>query len=171
MHLWATPKLADEIVTGSVSAREKVAYYVFAAVFYVAIGYAVGYVGSLNASWFYVYEAAVVAVVTFAGAHKVASSYRRPIDGEFFEMAYLLAVPLTVKTTLAMWVAMWGGSWLVSALLTQISPDSEETARALSYWFGRLWQILPFLVAVVIAAVFWYRLAHHVAYVVAKRGA
>ena len=171
MHLWATSKLADEIVAGEVPTKQKVAYYVFAQVFYVAVAYAAQYGSSLHATWLYVYEAVVVGVVTLAGAHKVASSYQRPIDGAFFEMAYLLSVPLAVKTTLAMWVAMWGGSWLFSAVLMQFSPQSEESVRALSYWAGRLWQVFPFLVAVLIAVVFWYRLAHHVAYVVAKRGA
>ena len=171
MHLWATPKLADQIAAGEVSAREKVAYFVFAQVFYIAIGYATGYLSSFHASWLYVYEAAVVGVVTLAGAQKVASSYRRPIDAGFFEMAYLLSVPLTVKTTLASWVASLGGSWLFSAVLERLSPESAESARALSYWSGRLWQIFPFLVAVAIAVVFWYRLAHHVAYVVTKRAA
>jgi hypothetical protein len=171
MHLWSTPKLADEIVAGEVSASEKVAYFVFAEVFYVAIAYAAWYVSSFHASWLYIYEAVVVGVVTLAGAHKVVSSYQRPIDGAFFEMAYLLSVPLMVKTTLAMWVAIWGGSWLMSALLEHLFPESVESAWALSYWVGRLWQVFPFLVAVAIAVVFWYRLAHHVAYVVAKRGA
>ena len=170
MHLWATPRLADEIVAGEVTASEKVAYYVFAQVFYIAIGYAAGY-SSAHVSWLYVYEAVVVGVITLAGAHRVASSYQRPIDGGFFEMAYLLSVPLTVTTALALWVAIWGGSWLFSVLLEQLSPETAESARALSYWVGRLWQVFPFLVAVAIAVVFWYRLAYHVAYVVAKRGA
>jgi hypothetical protein len=168
MHLWATRKLADEIVAGQVSPREKIAYFVFAQVFYVAIGYAAGYVSD-HADWFYVYQAVVIVVVTFIGARKVVSSYPEPIDGEFFEMAYLLSVPLLVKTTLAAWLVIYGGYWLLSVLLPQLpQPETAESARALSYWVGRLWQLFPFLVGVTTAVVFWYRLAHHVAYVVNK---
>lgn len=169
MHLWATPRLAEEIVERQVPAGEKLAYFVFAQVFYVTIGYAAGYFSSFHGTWIYVYEAVVVGAVTFAGARKVASSYGRPLDGEFFEMAYLLSVPLLVKTTVATWTAIWGGSWLFGLIAEHLSPESEASARAYSYWFGRLWQMLPFLVAVVIAVVFWYRLAIHVAYVVNKR--
>jgi hypothetical protein len=172
MYLWATRKLADEIIAGEVSAHQKSAYFVFAMVFYVVAGYAAGYSSYDNYSWFYVYEALVVGVVTFTGAHKVTLSYRRPLDGQFFEMAYLLAVPLLVKATVAAWVAIWGGDWLLSILLSELpAPQTAESARALSYWVGRLWQVLPFLVAVAIAVVYWYRLAHHVAYVASKRGA
>jgi len=172
VHLWATRKLADEIVVGEVSARDKIAYYVFAMVFYVVAGYAAGYSSYDNYSLFYVYEAVVVGVVTFAGAHKVTLSYRAPLDGHFFETVYLLSVPLVIKATIAAWVAIWGGNWLLSTLLPHLPvPQTAESARTLSYWVGRLWQVLPFLVAVVIAVVYWYRLAHHVAYVVNKRGA
>jgi len=171
MHLWATRKLADEIVAGQVSASDKVAYFVFAAVFYVAFGYAAGYT-SIHATWLYLYEAVVVVVVTFAGARKVTLSYQRPVDGGFFKMAYLLSVPLLVKTTLAAWAAVFGSSWLLSILLPLLpQPDSAESARALSYWVGRLWEVIPFLVGVTIAVIYWYRLSHHVAYVVNKRGA
>ena len=69
--------------------------FVFAVVFAVVIGYAAAY-GSLHSSWLMFYEGAVVGVVTFAGAQKVTQSYGRAIDGEFFEMAYLLSVPLLV---------------------------------------------------------------------------
>jgi hypothetical protein len=171
MHLWATRKLADEIVVGAVSASEKNVYFVFAVVFAVVIGYAAAY-GSLHSSWLYVYEGAVVGVVTFAGAQKVTQSYGRAIDGEFFEMAYLLSVPLLVKTTLASWVAIWGGYWLFSILVPNLPvPESDEAYRALSYWVGRLWHVFPFVVAVTIAVVYWYRLAYHVTYVVNRRGA
>jgi len=169
MHLWDTQKLADEIVAGQVSANAKVSYFVFSAVFTIVLGYAAGY-GSFHGSWLYVYEAAVVGAVTFAGAKKVARSYLRPIDGEFFEMAYLLSVPLLVKTTLASWIAIWGGYWLISALVPQLPvSDSAESSQALAYWVNRIWQVLPFLVGVTIALVYWYRLAHHVAYVAHKR--
>jgi hypothetical protein len=171
MHLWATLKLADEIVAGQVSASEKIAYFVFTQVFFVANGYAAGYTGSVHVSWLYLYEAVVVGVVTYAGARKVVLSYQRPIDGGFFEMTFLLSVPLVVKTTLAMWVGIWGGSWLLSALLPHLSTESEASARAISYWVSRLWQALPFLVAVVVAGVFWYRLAFHVTYVTNRRSA
>jgi len=171
MHLWATKKLAEEIAAGHVSVREKIAYYVFAQIFYVAIGYAAGY-ASFQMSWLYVYEAAVVAVVTFAGARKVVVSYPRPIDSEFFEQTYLLSVPLMVKTTLASWVAIWGGSWLLSIVLPHLpEPETAESARILAYWVGRLWQLFPFVVAVIIAVVFWYRLAFHVAHVASRRSA
>ena len=170
MHLWATRKLADEIVARQVPSKEKIAYFVFAAVFCVVVGYAAGYT-AFHLTWLYIYEGVVVSVVTFAGAHKVTQAYRRPIDSEFFEMTYLLAVPLLVKTTLASWVAVWGGGWLLSIYLPLFpTPESAESARALSYWVGRLWQVLPFLVAVIVAVVFWYRLAIHVAYVADKRG-
>jgi hypothetical protein len=170
MHLWATRKLADEIVAGQVSTGEKVTYFVLAQILFVAAGYAAGF-GSIHVSWLYLYEAAVVGVVTFAGARKVVLSYQRPIDGAFFEMTFLLSVPLFVKTTLASWVAIWGGSWLFWAILPHLSPDSEESAPVILYWVNRLWQALPFLVAVAIAVVFWYRLAVHVAYVANKRDA
>jgi hypothetical protein len=94
-----------------------------------------------------------------------------PIDAAFFEMAYLLSVPILIKTTLAAWAAIYVASWLSSAIVPYLSADSPESAQALEYWWGRAWQVYPFLVAVVIAAVYWFRLAHHVAYVVAKRGA
>ena len=170
MHLWATSKLADQIVAADVPAREKVGYFVFAAGFVVVFGYATAWF-PVDRSWFYLYEGVVVSVVTLAGAYRVAESYPSPIDGAFFEMAYLLSVPLLIKTTLAGWVAIYGGSWLFSAILPHVSVGSTESAHALSYWLGRAWQIFPFLVAVAIAIVYWYRLAHHVAYVVAKRGA
>jgi hypothetical protein len=170
MHLWATRKLADEIARGTVTARDKVAYFVLLQFLFIAIGYAAGY-GSFRVSWLYVYEAVVVGVITFAGAHRVVSSYQHPIDGGFFEMAYLLSAPLTIKTTLASWVAIWGGSWLLGVLLEHLPIESNDAARAASYWGNALWQTLPFVTAAAIAVVFWYRLAHHVAYVVAKRGA
>jgi hypothetical protein len=135
------------------------------------LSYAAGY-ASFHGSWLYVYEAAVVAVVTFAGAKKVTQSYQRPIDGAFFEMAYLLSVPLLVKTTLASWVAIWGGYRLISVHVPHLpASDSAEASQALAYWIGRMWQVLPFLVAVIVAVVYWYRLAHHVAYVANRRGA
>jgi hypothetical protein len=170
MQLWATSKLADQIAAGQVSAREKVGYFIFAAVFSVATGYAVDW-GPRDTSWLHVYEGIVVCVITFAGAQKVASCYQAPIDGAFFEMAYLLSVPLLIKTTLAAWVAIYGGYWLFSAALPHISADSAESAKAISYWLGRTSQIFPFLVAVAIALVFWFRLAHHVTYIAAKRSA
>jgi hypothetical protein len=171
MHLWDTRKLADEIVAGQVAVPEKIAYFVFSQVFYVAVGYAAGY-GSYDASWLYIYEAVVVAVVTFAGARKVVSSYQVPVDGGFFEVTYLLSVPLLVKTTLAAWVAIMGGYWLFSTLVPHLpAPESAASAQAYSYWVGRLWQVLPFLVGVTVAVVYWYRLAHHVSYVVDHRNA
>ncbi len=170
MRLWATSKLADQIASGQVSAREKVAYFVFASVFVVAAGYAADW-GPRDRSWLHAYEGIVVCVVTLAGAHRVASSYRAAIDGPFFEMAYLLSVPLLVKTTLAAWVAAYGAEWLVSAIVPHLSADSTETAQAIEYWWTRIGQVFPFVLAVTIASVFWFRLAHHVAYVVAKRGA
>jgi hypothetical protein len=50
MHLWATSTLADQIVSGQVPAREKVAYFVFATVFVVATGYASDW-GPRDRSW------------------------------------------------------------------------------------------------------------------------
>jgi hypothetical protein len=170
MHLWATSRLANQIASGEVPQREKVRYYVFAAIFVVVLGYASDW-GPRDRSWLHVYEGVVVCVITLAGAHRVVTSYCKPIDGAFFEMAYLLSVPLMVKTTAAAWAAIYGGYWLWAAILPHISADSAESANALSYWLGRLWQVFPFLVAVAVAFVFWFRLAHHVGYVVAKRDA
>ena len=171
MHLWATQKVAEQIVAGQIATRDKTAYFVFAAVFYTVLGYASGY-ASYHASWLYVYEAVVVVVVTFAGAHKVVSSYQKPIDGEFFEMAYLLSVPLLVKTTILAWGTIWGGFWLFSTISPYLpTPETAESAQALSYWVGRLWQVLPFLAQVTAVVVYWYRLAHYVTYVVTKSGA
>jgi hypothetical protein len=78
MHLWDTKALGDEIAFGRVTSKEKAAYFVLAAVFYLAIGYIAGY-GPSHYSWIYVYEALVVCVVTLAGANKVASAYPEPI--------------------------------------------------------------------------------------------
>jgi hypothetical protein len=170
MHFWNTSKLASEIVADRVTARDKAWYFVFGQVFWVATGYA----ASLNAPqglWFYVYEGVVVAVVTFAGAGKVLSTYGKSPDATFFEMIYVLSVPLMIKATLAAWTAIYGGSWLFLASLPYASPTSAESALALSYWLGRLWQVFPFVVAVVIAAVDWSRLNYHVAYIVKGRGA
>jgi len=50
-------------------------------------------------------------------------------------------------------------------------PESAEAARTFAYWVGRLWQLFPFVVAVTVAVVFWYRLAFHVAHVAGKRSA
>ena len=169
MHLWATSKLGDEIAAEQVSPRDKVGYFVVAQVLVVAIGYAVNYVPS-HGSWLYVYEAVVVVVITFAGAYRVASSYKQPVDGAFFEAAYLLSIPLIIKTTLASWAVIYGGYWLLGAIAPHINA-SADSSQALTYWLGRLWEIFPFLVAVSITLIYWFRLAHHVAQVVAKRGA
>jgi len=168
VHLWATRTLADQLVAGTVAARTKVIYYIFAQVFYLAVGYAASY-GPFHGSWLYIYEGIVVAVITFAGAQRVASSYGRQIDGTFFEIAYLLSVPLTVKATAAAWLAIYGGYWLFNRALSQVSTESADSARAFSYWSGRLWEVWPFLVAAAIAVVFWSRLAHHVRYVATAR--
>jgi hypothetical protein len=170
LHLWATSKLANEIAVGQVSARDKMHYYVFSAVFLVAIGYAVDW-SPADRSLFHLYEAVVVCIVTFAGALRVVSSYAKPIDGAFFEMSYLLSIPLVIKTTGAAWVAIYAADWLWSMLLPHISAESAESARAISYWLHRVRQAYPFLIAVAVTMVFWFRLAHHVAYVVAKRDA
>ena len=170
MHLWATQKLADEIAAGNVTAREKATYFVIAQVLFIAVGYAAAY-GPSHLSWLYLYEGVLVAVVTFAGAQKVVASYERPIDGEFFQMSFLLSVPIFVKTTMASWVAIYGGYWLFGTVLPQISTDSADSARALSYWVPRAWELLPFFVGVIVAIVFWLRLAHHVRYVAQRRGA
>ena len=171
MQLWATSKLADQIAAGQVSAREKVGYFIFAAVFSVVTAYAVDWVSPRDTSWLHLYEGIVVSVITFAGAQRVASCYQASIDGAFFEMAYLLSVPLLIKITLAAWVAIYVGYWLFSVALPHISADSAESANAISYWLGRTSQIFPFLVAVAAALVFWFRLAHHVTYIAAKRDA
>jgi hypothetical protein len=86
-------------------------------------------------------------------------------------MTFLLSVPLIVKTTLAAWIVIYGASWLFSRALPYVSAATAESAFALSYWIGRFWQVFPFVVAVIIAIVYWARLAHHVAYVVARRDA
>ena len=170
MHLWATSKLADQIAAEQVSSADKVAYFVLAQVLLAALGYAVNYLPS-HGSWLYVYEAVVVVVITFAGAHRVVSSYKGPIDSAFFEAAYLLSIPLIIKITLASWVAIYSGYWLLGAIAPHINIASADSAQALTYWFGRLWETLPFLVAVLVALIYWSRLARHVAYVVANRGA
>jgi hypothetical protein len=170
VHLWATGKLADEIAAGTVSSRDKMLYFVLLQVLAVAIGYAVGFI-PFHASWMYVYEAVVVIVITFAGARRVTLAYQGAVDGGFFEMAYLLSVPLTVKTTVASWVAIWGGTWLIRRILEGLTLESADAARAVSYWGRAAWELVPFVVAAVIAVVFWYRLAHHVAYIIAKKGA
>ena len=170
MHLWATRILADEIAAGSVTTREKTSYFVFAQVLFIAVGYAAAY-GPSHWSWLYMYEGVLVAVVTFAGAQKVVVSYQRPLDGEFFQMFFLLSVPIFVKTTLASWVAIYGGYWLFGTVLPHISTGSADSAQALSYWVPRVWELLPFLVGVIVAVVYWLRLAHHVGYVAQKRGA
>jgi hypothetical protein len=74
MHLWATSKLADQIASGEVPPREKITYFVFAAVFVIAAGYAAEW-GPSDRSWLHAYEGVVVCVVTLTGAHRVASSY------------------------------------------------------------------------------------------------
>lgn len=171
MHFWATPKLAEQIAAGQVPARDKTAYYVFTAVFLTVAGYAADWGLPIDRSWLHAYEGVVVCVITLAGAHRVVSSYRTPIDGPFFEMAYLLSVPLLVKTTLAYWAATYAFQWLARAVVPHLSADSLELANAIEYWLHRTGQLFPFVLAVVIAFVFWFRLAHHVAYVVSKRGA
>jgi hypothetical protein len=170
MHLWRTTKLADDIALGRVTSNERVAYFVFAQVLFVAIGYIAGY-GPSHHSWLYVYEAVVVCVVTFAGARRVAATYSIPIDAGFFEATFLLSVPLTIKMTAAMWIADYGGWWALDVILQRLSVETAESARAYSYWFSRAYDLLPFVVAVIIAVVFWLRLTHHIAYVVSKRGA
>ena len=170
MHLWATRQLADEIIAGDLTTRDKVTYFVVFQVLLIALGYASG-LGTRQFSWLYLYEAILVVVVTFAGAQKVVSSYSNPVDAEFFETTYLLSVPLFVKTTLVAWIAIYGGHWLFAKALPHISTESEGSARLLTYWLPRLWDLLPFLVGVVVVFIFWIRLAHHLRYVVAKRGA
>ena len=170
MRLWSTSKLANDIVSGRVTPRDKASYFVLGQVLVVAIGYAAS-LNSPESFWMYVYEAVVVTVVTFAGAGRVLSTYKAPADGSFFEMVYFLSVPLIIKTTVAAWVAIYGGSLLFAAVLPHLSATSAESAFTMSYWLSRLWQVFPFVVAVVIAIVYWSRLTHHVAYVVANRGA
>jgi hypothetical protein len=168
MRLWDTSKLADDIVGDQISPKEKLAYYVLAQVFYSAVGYAALY-GLSSRSWLFVYEAVVVCVIVFAGANRVASLYPRPLDGSFFETAYLLAIPLSIKATLAIWLLIYGWWWAVSTIVPKLSI--EGPAIAITYWLNRGWELVPFLVVVIVSIVFWQRLARHVQQVATRRGA
>jgi len=159
MRLWDTSKLVDDIVAKTISSNEKVAYYVFAQVFYTAMGYASMY-GFANHTWLFIYEAVVVCVIAFAGARRVALAYPTTLDGSFFEAAYLLAIPLSIKATLAIWVLNYGWWWGISKVVPMLS--FEGPVIGLTYLVNRLWELIPFLVVVIVSIVFWQRLAWHV---------
>ena len=168
LNLWNTRRLAEDIAAERLTSGDKVAYYVFAATFYMAFAY-LGSIGPPHYTWLNMYEGIVVCVVTFVGARRVAATYPDPIDARFFEMSFLLSIPLTIKVTAVLWIGDYTGWWLIGKVLENSVDWAEESARAAAYWGNRGNDLLPFVLAAVVAVVFWLRLAHHVGYVVGKR--
>ena len=168
LNLWNTKRLADDVAGERLTSRTKEMYYVFSAVFYMVFAY-LGSNGPPHYTWLHLYEGIVVCGVTFVGARRVVAAYSEPLDARFFETSFLVSIPLMIKATVVSWGGVYAAWWVLGWAMEQ-NVALDEPSRAVNYWGSRAYDLIPFILAVAVAVVFWLRLAHHVTYVVAKRG-
>jgi hypothetical protein len=104
MILWDTPRLASLLAAGRVTSSEKFRYLFVGQILIVVLGYVFYFLPLTTGGWLYLYECAMILVITGAGLVRCRDSYAGATDDRLLETFLVLSVPLTIKVTLLSWV-------------------------------------------------------------------
>lgn len=152
IYWWRTERLAAALAEGRVGERESLAYAMLTALLYFqAVYYGIWFGGTQD--WMVIGEFAAVTLIAFAGLYECFRANGGAAGADYLKRLYCLSVPVGIKVTLA------------SVILGQAIALGFGRVAQMQQWRDPrfAYELLSFFFAGALTAVYYWRVAHHMA--------
>lgn len=156
LHLWQTSKLADDLAADRLSERDALGYMLCGAVLYVQAMYWSLWFGAYR-DWAFFLELAVVLAASLIGVYECYKANGGKEGSVFITRLAALAVPIGLKLAILSIVAGLAMYYAAPHVLSSTFRDPALVYRYLSF-------VMP----VAFTFIYYWRIAHHIAYVRAR---
>lgn len=150
IRLWNTKRLVDELVHDQVKERDAFAYFVANSVLWTLMSYYASLMGA-RLGWMFLYEVAVVLVITVFGLYLCYGANGGASGHQFVLRATCLSFPIGLKVNIASILLGWVDYFYFYRIVDPITFHDPT----------RIYILTTFLWAAAFAALFYWRLWHH----------